>query len=213
MVIFNQLKIGDNGSKMYINATVNQAGYLSAVSAESITILTADKVSETNSNVPSDANTEVKYIYHKEFDEGTTEIDMVLDKAAFDAAFNHMSEDGATATEPFNHSNLSQDLFFVYIKVTEGTPDPCAPCGTDNPITLGVVFDEKVLYQKVMSFTKELAQDCQIPTAFIDFILQWNALKACIETGHSIEAIKFWNLLFDNVNSAGSQSKGCGCHG
>ena len=80
-----------------------------------------------------------------------------------------------------------------------------------------------------MDYTKDLADDCTIPTGFTDFILLWNAFKASVETEHYGPAIKYYNMLFGNpderVTRDGSHSpfgggsannrrtKPCGCHG
>ena len=47
MVLFEQLRISDDGLQMYINARVNKADYFENIYIESVTIMTADKVSET----------------------------------------------------------------------------------------------------------------------------------------------------------------------
>lgn len=109
---------------------------------------------------------------------------------------------------------MSKTLFFVYIKC-KGTPGSCTPCRLDEETTLGVVFDENVLHQKVMDYTKELVTDCSVPSAFIDFILLWNAFKSAIETEHYIPAIKFYNMMFDEVGkSCQSRTiKTCRCNG
>lgn len=114
--------------------------------------------------------------------------------------------------EEFQESSFSGVLLFVYTK-TEGSPEECTPCPLTNNPTLGVTFDENVLYQKVMQFTKDLANDCKIPVGFTDFILLWNALKSSIETEHYIPAIKYYNMLFDNDSVTTYSTKDCGCHG
>jgi len=111
----------------------------------------------------------------------------------------------------FPEAEMQRTLFFVYVKV-KGIPDECTPCRLDEEITLGVTFDENILYQKVMQFTKSLTRECQLPLGFSDFILLWNAFKASIETEHYIPAIKFWNMLFDNIGP-NRATKSCGCHG
>jgi hypothetical protein len=88
---------------------------------------------------------------------------------------------------------------------------------------LGVTFDENLLYQRVMQYTKSLADNCKIPVAFMDFILLWNAFKASVETEHYIPAIKYYNMLFGKDadgnpygaydKTSGVISKPCGCHG
>ena len=77
-----------------------------------------------------------------------------------------------------------------------------------------LTFDENILYQRVMDYTKQLADDCNMPNGFIDFILRWNAFKASVETEHYIPAIKFYKMLFDDYSGTGRGTfKPCGCHG
>jgi hypothetical protein len=195
-VIFDQLRISDDGKRMYIDLHVNKADYFKDIYLESITIVPADKVSETSPHVPSS-----DYVYKKTFDAGLKEAGLVLQPVDFN--------------EHYAKTDFSHDLFFVYVKVY-GTPNPCTPCGLDEEITLGVTFDEGMLYQRVMGFTKSLADDCSVPTGFTDFILLWNVFKASVETEHYIPAVKYYNMLFDNNgNSTPSYgiTKGCGCHG
>lgn len=195
MILFDQLRISDDGKRMYISIHVNRASYFDDIYLDEIVITTADKVLETSPTIPSE-----DYIYKKVFDNGMKEADLVLLPTDFN--------------EHFTKSNFSSDLFFVYVKV-KGTPDPCTPCRLDEEVTLGVTFDESLLYQQVMQFTKSLAEDCNIPVGFTDFILKWNAFKAAVETEHYIPAINFYQQLFDNTVgiSAKGTSKPCGCHG
>lgn len=193
-VIFDQLRISDDGKKMYINLHINKAEYFDDIYLDSITIMTADKVSETNPNMPT-----ADYIYNKVFEDNQKEADLVLLPSDFN--------------EYFAKSDFGSDLFFVFVKI-KGVPSECTPCRLDEEVTLGVTFDENLLYQRVMDFTKGLTNDCQIPTEFTDFILLWNAFKASVETEHYVPAIKFWKMLFDNRGSvAMGKPKNCGCHG
>lgn len=195
MLLFDQLRISDDGKRMYINIHVNFATYFDNIMLDSITICTADQVSETNPNAPSQ-----DYIYKKVYTEDLQVDNIVLTPQDMN--------------ENFTKSSFSSDLFFVYVKC-KGTPDQCTPCTLDEEITLGVTFDENMLYQKVMDYTKELTKDCTIPQDFTDFILQWNAFKASVETEHYIPAIKFWQMMFDKTSMAsyGQITKNCGCHG
>ena len=200
-VLFDQLRISDDGKRMYINLHVNKASYFDNIYLDSLTIMTSDKVSETNPNEPTS-----DYIYKKVFDGSQKEGNLVL--TADDFIKTWESDPRAMR---FNSSDMSKTLFFVYVKV-KGVPDECTPCRLDEEITLGVTFDENLLYQRVMGFTKDLIDECNIPVGFTDFILLWNAFKASIETEHYIPAIKFWNMLFDNLGRI-ENPKGCGCHG
>lgn len=204
MIIFDQLRISDDGKRMYINAHVNKADYFNDIYIDSIVIQTADKVSETDPGLPTS-----DYVYIKKAEENAKELNLVLE--ASDLSRSWESDPKAIA---FNRGDMSKTLFFVYIKC-KGTPGSCTPCRLDEETTLGVVFDENVLHQRVMDYTKELVADCSIPSAFIDFILLWNAFKSAIETEHYIPAIKFFNMMFEEVGkSCQSRTiKTCGCNG
>lgn len=204
MIIFDQLRISDDGKRMYINAHVNKADYFNDIYIDSIVIQTADKVSETNPGLPTS-----DYVYIKKVEENAKELNIVLE--ASDLSRSWESDPKAIA---FNRGDMSKTLFFVYIKC-KGTPGSCTPCRLDEETTLGVVFDENVLHQKVMDYTKELVADYGVPSAFIDFILLWNAFKAAVETEHYIPAIQFFNMMFDEVGkSCQSRTiKTYGCNG
>lgn len=200
MVLFDQLRISDDGKRMYINLHVNNASYFDDIYLDEITIMTADKVSETDPKMPTS-----DYIYKQTFEGNVKEADLVLTADDFIKTW----EEDPQAMK-FHMADMSRTLFFVYVKV-KGTPDPCTPCTLDEEITVGVVFDVNLLYQRVMGYTRELADDCNFSQGFADFILLWNAFKAAIETEHYIPAIKFFNMLFGSVGGSSYNVKGCGC--
>lgn len=207
MIIFDQLSISDNGKKLYINAHVNKASIFDNVYIDRITIMTSDKVSETAPGTPTE-----DYIYTKKIEGMEKEINMVLTSIDFTKTW----EEDAKAMA-FKQADMSKTLFFVYITCKlEGGIEATIPCMLDEETTLGVTFDENILHQKVMGYTKELVEDCcDMPKEFIDFILLWNAFKSSVETEHYLSAIKFFNLLFDAGGDSGSllSTGGCGCHG
>lgn len=204
MIIFDQLRISDNGKRMYIDVHVNKADVFENVYIDSITIMTANEIDKASFCIPA----EKKYIYKYTAEGNVKELSLVIDRGVLDAAFIADPEN----VKEFNSLNLSQDLFFVYVH-TKGVPDKCVPCPLSKEYTLGVTFDETLLYQMVMDYTRELADDCNPPQGFIDFILLWNAFKAAIETEHFVPAINFYNQLFSVKGAGGKFTKGCGCHG
>lgn len=116
--------------------------------------------------------------------------------------------------ENFTKGDLSHNMFFVYIEC-EGTPCPDTPCRLDEMTTLGVTFDYGIIFNQAMGFTRELGKDCDIPKNFIDFILNFDALKLAIETEHYVPAIGFWKWITQNrsFGHGGYLPKPCGCHG
>ena len=202
MIIFDQLRISDDGQRMYINLHVNKADYFENIYLDELVIVAANKVSETSPHLPSE-----DYIYKKVFEGNLKEADLVLSAEDFLRTW----EDDPQAMQ-FKRADMSNTLFFVFVKC-KGVPSECTPCRLDEEITLGVTFDENMLYQRVLNYTKELVKDCNIPQDFTDFILLWNAFKASVETEHYVPAIKFWKMLFEDRNDFSVVTKNCGCHG
>lgn len=206
MIIFDQLRISDDGKQMFIDIHVSQA-VNAGITLQNIVITTAEHVPESVSLTSVD-----KYIYKKTFAEGLREAQMILDVSSFDAAFNHLTPN-TDATIPYQGTTLSGPLFFVWVDTTAENYSAETPCFADEP-TLGVTFDAKMLYQQAMGYTKELADDCTISDGFIDFILNYSAFKSAIETDHYCDAKTFYNQLL-NIKNAPTRvaGRGCGCHG
>ena len=204
MILFDQLRISDDGKRMYINIHVNTANYFDNIYIDSITIMTADKVSEMN---PQDPTSD--YIYKKVVEGNQKELSLVLTAEDFIRTWEQ-----DTQAMMFKTGDMSKNLFFVYVKA-KGTPDACTPCGMDEEVTLDVTFDTNMLHKIIMDYTRELADNCSVPVGFANFILLWNALKSAIATGHYIPAIKFWNMMINggNQNIHKKPIKNCGCHG
>lgn len=215
MVTFDQLRISDDGRKIYIDAHVNMADYFKDYYIKSISIVTAEKVTETAVSPPRKENC----VYYKELDDCQKELHLVLESTDLSKPWNSKPGYSAHGVNPtkFPVGEVSTTLFFVYIQgYYDGAPDECLPCSLDKEYTIGVTFDENLLYQRVMGYTKDLVRDCcTMPVGFMDFILLWNAFKASVETEHWIAAIKFYNMLFDLKGDGGQQItvKSCGCNG
>ena len=195
MVIIEQLRISDNGERLYLDVHVNKASYFDNIYLDKIYIATADQVSEADPLSPGN-----EYIYEYTVEGNIKELHAVLTPAMMN--------------EHFDKCSFSEDLLFVYI-VCKGSVGECTPCRLDELTTVGVTFDYGSLYQQVMGYTKGLADTCSIPDAFIDFILTLQAFKTSVETEHFVPAIGFWKQLFGgrNTGSTTVRTKPCGCHG
>ena len=132
-------------------------------------------------------------IYTEYLIQNTKEIHLVIDKSEIDA-------------------DLSKDMLYVYFHVT-GTPSSNTPCRLDESYTLGVTFNEGAIYNRMMGYTKEIVNTCEVPKGFIDMILQLEAIKTSIETENYVSANKFYNRLMNNKSSKGTSNISCGCHG
>ena len=227
MVQFDQLRISDDGKELFIDVHVNTSSYFKNVYLNGIVIIDANSkekdckskdytgISETDPYVPNN-----NYVYKSEISGNEKELHLRLTKADFDTAFVNMNSGGGLdsskpyAKVSFNKPNFSDSLFFVYI-ICKGADSEYTPCVLDSSKpTVGVTFDEKLLYQRVMDYIKQLSDNCTVPREFIDFILLWNGFKASIETEHYVPALKYWQMLFNNPKFInGITTKGCGCYG
>ena len=210
-VIFDQLRISDDGKQLFINAHVNRATPFNNINIKKVMVTEASKVSETMSMDTLIENG--AYLKVEEFNPSVKEVNLVY---TINDLMRHDEEDVKKIN--FCQGEMSSTLFFVYIQTEGNVPAECEclPCSLQRNEYVGVTFDEGAFYQKVMNYTRELAQDCEtMPKGFVDFILQWNAFKTSVETEHFLPAIKFYNLMFGNASSPGvyTSTKGCGCHG
>lgn len=194
MVFIEQFRISDDGKRMYINMRMNEASLFDDMYIKRIVIMTGDKVLEATSQSAPTEN----FVYEKAYspEDRVRQVDLVLNPGDFNYNF----------TKP----NFSSDLFFLYVE-NGGAISGCAPCWSDAQYDVAVTFDDKLLYQKAMGYTKELADTCDVSNGLVDFILLFNAFKAAVETEHFTQAVEFYNRMFGSV--AAFATKGCGCHG
>lgn len=106
-------------------------------------------------------------------------------------------------------SNIKGDLIIVTPKVDLTQIPSDAPCGADI-VNKAIVYDKNVLFDKGLTYLKELGDTCKMPRGFIDFILKSNALDLAIATCNYNMAIKYWKML---TMVKGTTIKGCGCDG
>lgn len=196
MIIIDQFRISDDGQTMYIDAHVNKAKYFDDVYIGEVTIVIDEQLLKYCSSAVTD-----HYIYKETISTDSDkkkEIHLVLNK-------NLLNEN-------FCKKDLSHDMFFLYVTGT-GTPASDTPCRLDEKTIIGVTFDYNIIYNNALCYTRKLADTCNVPDDFIDFILKLSALKMAIETEHFTPAIHFFKQL-TNQHSQGLSSnvRPCGCH-
>lgn len=190
-VIFDQLRVSEDGRFLFIDLHVCNHEWFENVYVKKIEICTENQVSALNPFQLSETETPV---YTKTFEDETAKsVSLVV------------SREEILPVHDFN-----RNMFFVYVTL-DGTPSASTPCGLDGKTTVGVTFNDVLIYNKAMVLTKELVQQCKIPQHFREFVLLYQALKMSIDTGHYVTAIEYWRLLTD---IAGKQHhKMCKCHG
>ena len=189
MVVIEQLRISSDGQKLFIDAHINKSSYFENLVIDKISIDTQNTVLQS-----FDGPSENPVFTHSTITNTLRpkEVHLVVDKNIIDA-------------------DLCKDMLYVYFHVS-GTPSSNTPCGLDSPYTLGVTFNEGIIYNRMMGYTKEIANTCEIPMGFIDMILQLEVIKAAIETENYVTANKFYNRLI-NLKSSSTSNINCKCHG
>ena len=107
MVIFDQLRISDNGSQLLLNVHVNKAAYFDNIELARVVIQTSDQVSETDPLTPGDS-----YIYNLQVESGIRELNLVLDaNTDFDKVWADSDRDyWMTAQEAKEYGMIDQVL-------------------------------------------------------------------------------------------------------
>lgn len=198
MVTIDQLRISDDGKNLYLDIHVSEASYFDNVYLDKVTILTEEQVSELNPESFGD-----DYIYQGDVESITSGLDV---------RELHLVLCANDFNEKYCKGSLSDHIFFVYI-TCKGTPAFDTPCGMDEMTTLAVTLDYRLVFNNAMCYTRELADSCSVPSGFIDFILNYEALKMSISTGHYLQAIERFKWI-KGSGCAGNgvvAGKGCGC--
>jgi hypothetical protein len=102
----------------------------------------------------------------------------------------------------------STDEIFIITPIVSNISED-APCGADIP-NKGVIYDDRKLIDKGLSYLKELTDSCYISKDFIDFILKQEALKLAIISCNYELAIKYWKYL---GTTKSSNINKCSCYG
>ena len=105
---------------------------------------------------------------------------------------------------------MEGNMFFVYV-ITKGVPSCDVPCGLDSSTILGVGVDAYPIYRKALKYLSETYHKCDIPKAFIDFILRYKAFQICLKTRDYSLAITYWKKFINSISI--KPSNGCGCNG
>lgn len=94
-----------------------------------------------------------------------------------------------------NDLPIKGNILFVYI-ITSGEFATNTPSELKSYCTIGTLINTYPIYKNAMYFTRELANNNEIPREFIDQILKIKALDLAFKTGNHQGVIKYWNKLF-----------------
>ena len=180
MVQFNELYITPNSKNLVIEAQVKNLSYYANVYIDKIIIDNQDTYKD---NGPSN-----NPVYTYTASKNSKSIRLELD---------------------YTDLTITNKMLFVYI-VTTGNPTSNTPCGMDNQTTIGVVVNRYLIYKYLMNNIKEMNNKCSLPQHFIDGILKLKSFDLSIDTGHYIEAIKYFNMF--KFNNKTGIINNCNCN-
>lgn len=198
MIVFDQVRISDDGKVFYLDAHVKTSASFNDVYITKLAIIRDTEMSETDATEFPVGD----YAYFEgwDVDEEVKEIHKVITLNDLNPLLTPTIKD------------LSHNLFFVYIEC-EGTPSFDTPCNSYSNPSIAVTYDTGRIYDIGMGYVRELSADCTIPSGFIDFILNNEALKFSISTGHYIPAKQYFDNIMGYSRGKRGIVKNCGCHG
>lgn len=186
MIIFEELRITNDGETLVVHARVRNEEWYNDVYIDKIIIDTEETYKES---YPSS-----NPVYSKTIEGNVKSIELSINKAQILPDFK-------------------EHLFFVYV-IAKGTPESTVPCGMDNQTNLGVTLYMGNIYNSFMNYIKEMnANNCQIPNGFIDMLLRYKALNISMDSGHYLQGIDYYNKWFKGNKYSSYSTPNCGCNG
>lgn len=188
MVVFDELRITNDGETLIIKVRVRKEDYYKDVYIKSIHIDTEETFNEGTYS-----------------QQGITKV-----YKGYTVTDNQKSVTLILNTSQIL-ADLTKHLFFIWVE-TKGNPTSNVPCGMDNSKTVGVTLYMGNIYNLFMNRIKEVGNTCQIPQNFIDEILKFKALSTAIDSSHYTQGIEFFNKWFKGDSNKVITNK-CGCNG
>lgn len=214
MIVLNECRVSPDGRALIIEATVENIRYYKDIYIDSVIIDTQNTFLDSG---PSNNPIFIEHFAPTSTDP-VVENEEPIDLNGDCSCMNLLTpkKKGCknirlwVSAEDMGLANLNDDIFFVYIVAT-GVPAACTPCGMDNQYIMGVAINMRPIYNRAMSFIRELDKDCTTPRGFIDMILRLKAFELSLKTGNYPIAFKQWEKL--SKEKITITSKNCGCNG
>lgn len=213
MIVFNECRIDSERECLIVEASVENLDYYNDVYIDSLHIDTEETF--VSSNSPSE-----KSIWHKLYSKESIPVD-VLGECGVSTSEDCKCSNVFTSEEYGRKwireyiplSSLGNHIFFIYVTAAGNASSSIstAPCGLDEPIKMSIAVDLKPVYNTMMSYVKEVGNNCNINKGFIDSILKLKAFELALKTGNYEQAIDKWKLLEKNRNIPTFNN--CGCNG
>ena len=203
MVEFNELYINPNEGYLIVDASVKDLCYYNDVYLDELIIDTQDTYSPSGpSSTP---------VFKIKLDDYSS----ISSNDSICKSFNGLlptEEEVLHGRKSFRYKLNIKDikadnkLVFVYVKV-KGIPSPDTPCGMDNIYTLGVTYDTKALYGKIIPLFKNKEDNKQ---ALLDSLINLKAFNIYFDLGEFNRVIDIWESF--SPESSTSVTSKCNCH-
>lgn len=203
MVVFNELRITDDYSKLIIDCSIENLGLYEGAYIKTIKV---------------------------DFYKNATNIGVASDLAVTaysDDGEEHLS-DVMTSVKPSDFSeeahvtSFEGGFFYVIVECDNLSSAALAaaaalPCGYDGTIDIGVILDWKLVYKYGIGYIAKATYKCNncIPTGnFSNFIVLWHSLMFALAAGSYSTMSDIWDkFLRVSLTESGfiPISSGCGC--
>lgn len=196
MVVFDELRITEDGSALVISAHLRRE-IVEQDSANCISEIWVCDSSEYKDGVPSDANPIGAKVYSYGPSTGERhKVDITV----------HPTDDQNLPT------NFKGKMLFVYA-IVRYIEEPALSCGCASNPAIGVALDMSVIYDQFMQYINELCNrgcNTQAPKGLTDFILRYNAMLLAMDSKHYKVGIDFFDKWFNGKSN--NKVSNCGCN-
>lgn len=209
MVIFDELRITNDGQHLIIDCRIRKENWYNTVYIGGIYIDTEETYEEGG---PSKRAAIFAPTMQQLMLSPKKTMRFVYDKSDLKSLFLANPENKGVSPD----CDLTKHLFFVYVKAF-GTPAADTPCGMDDEYTLGVTMYMGKFYNDFMNSLKNInstcSGGCDVPSDIVDQLLQYMALTVSIDSGHYLKGIEEFKKWYTGKSYTNNSTKKCGCHG
>lgn len=201
MVVFDELRITNDGECLVIDVRIRKESIYSNVSITNIVIGTHKNYGEGESK-----GTTIDFTSLNQYEDDNRHVLLRL----YNYDLNPIAEE-----KDKDYIDLKKDLIYVYVDTTPLQTECDLPCDMMQTHNIGVTLYMGDIYNTFMQYMNELNNkscDNQVPQNLIDLILEYTALTTALDSKHFIKANEFYAKWFasDRCNIPKSN---CGCNG
>lgn len=216
MIHFNELRYSKDNKYLVIDAAIDSQDYYDNVVIDSIVIDNQDTFIANGPSSTPIYTYKVSDTYSKTYstsEECSCSPVRVGDDESYCFTYGLDNMKHIRLELPLNALGIDycSDILFVYV-IAAGTPAADTPCGFDNSKIMGTVVNLQGIYNSMLSYIREIENNCAIPKEFIDAILRFKAIEIGVKTGNYPLVIKYWKKFFSGRKNV-STTKNCGCYG